>query len=408
MTENSQPWYLHLFEGKSPEMWQRWLPLWHVAIFAQLAIAFVLMLTDDMPDTYSVSTWSFLHLAFIAWYSAGVFYSPEWWRERQPLFGIYVLFGWAIWWGMVSGSNAYFLLLTGLFPHMFFYLNFRNAISGIVGLNALVLLRLNQMMPEFMGTWLMLILITSASGIILGYFINDIISQSIERRRLIEELQETREQLAQAERLAGIAHERQRLAADLHDTLVQSLISVVTHLEAAENTPEQTIHHLQTAKQAARDSLQDARQVIQGLRPPANNADAFRDEILKVCQKWKNRSNFAIEFTQAGNAVILSNEMQHAIIRITQESLANISRHADASQVFVTLKFTPDAVKLFIADDGKGFDTGAKTGNGIPNMRQRTQAFDGTFSVASCTKEGTTIAAIFPQKLIMNEEADVD
>lgn len=404
----ADPWYKRFFKANSPEMWQRLMPLWHFSFFALLAIAVFLLTTSTDVTSYSITTWGLLHISYIGWYSVSTRYEPDFWREHQLYFGVYLLIGWAIWWMLLGGSGVYFVLLTGLFPQLYIYLRFRNTIIGTIILNTLTLIRISQLVPGFMDTWLVLMLMSTAGGVILAYFINSIIEQSRDRRRLIEELQETRAQLADAERLAGIAHERQRLAADLHDTLVQSLISVVTHLEAAENTPRQTQHHLQTAKQAARDSLYDARQVIQGLRPPANDADTFRDEILKICQKWKSRSNLAIEFMQAGNAIRLPDELQHAIIRITQEALANISRHADASQVFVTLKFIPDAVKLFIADDGKGFDTQVKTGNGIPNMRQRTETFDGTFSVESCARAGTTITVVFPLQLIMSEESDAD
>ena len=249
---------------------------------------------------------------------------------------------------MVSGSSIYFHGTYRIVPPSFHLPEFALcAIISAVALNTMVLLQLAlQISGRAIGSWLLIILMTSTGGIVLGYFIDDIIKQSQERRNLIEELQKTREQLAKAGRLAGISEERQRLASDLHDTLVQSLISVVTHLEAAENSPEQSQKHLQTAKQAARDSLQEARQAIQDLRPPAYDKDSFIEAIRLICQQWRIRSTLAIEFTQAGKVICLPDEVQHALLRILQEALANINRHANASQVFVTLKFADKAYQV--------------------------------------------------------------
>lgn len=407
MNYQSNPWYLNIFKEDATEMWRRWLPLWHLAVFMQLLIALVLTLLSD-SSAYNPQTWALLHLAYIGWYSLSIRFDPAWWRERPRYFAIYVLSGWAIWWILASGSMNYFILLSGLFPQLYIYAALRSAIIGTVALNSVVLLRLALFFPDSINTLLLITLMTSSGAVIVGFFIDDIVNQSRERRELIDNLKATRAQLAEAERLNGVAQERQRLAADLHDTLVQSLISVVTHLEAAENSPEQQHYHLQTAKQAARDSLYDARQAIWDLQLSSADAQSFQESLQILCQQWKQRSHLPIEFIQAGDAIHLSGEIQQAIHRIVQEALSNISRHAQATQVFVTLKFTEDCVKLFIMDDGIGFDELSNTGNGISNMCQRAQALNGKCSVESESSTGTTITVTFPQNHINESDHHAD
>lgn len=406
MVEKSTPWYWRFLKNSLSEMWQRWLPLWHLVFFALLAISTILLIMWENMGAYSPLQWFFILLSFTGWYSLSIRYKPSYWREQTWRMGLYLATGWFIWWLMVSGSSIYFIVLTGLFPHLFIYQTFRNAIIAAVILNMLVLLQLALQFPAYISTWMVIVLMTSTGGIVLGYFIDDIINQSRERRRLIETLDKTREQLAKVERLAGISEERQRVAAELHDTLVQSLISVVTHLEAAENSPEQAENHLQTAKQAARDSLQDARQAIQDLRPLTYDKDTFPGAIRQVCQQWRTRSDMSIEFTRGGNPLQLSDEVQHALLRILQEALANISRHAHASQVFVTLKFSGEYVKLIISDDGHGFDVAnhSNRGQGIENMRHRAQALNGILQIESETGQGTTIRAELAVKGIEGRE----
>ncbi|MEM9955584.1 MAG: sensor histidine kinase [Chloroflexota bacterium] len=397
-------WYLRFFKNKNSEMWEQWIPLWHIATVGLLVLAVFLMVINEELSSYNRVQWGIVIVGFMAWYSFSIIYPPKVWRSHPFKLALYLFTGWGIWGVLTYGSVVYFTLLSALFPQLFLYVEFRKAIIGAVILNSFVLFLLSQKYPEMVNVWLLVILMTSSGAIILGYFINDIINQSHKRRQLIDDLQETRAQLALAERFAGIAQERERLAADLHDTLVQSLISVVTHLEAAETTGDLDNPHLKTAKQAARDSLHDARQVIWNLQIPANDMQAFRTMLQDECHKWSERTGLHIAFTEAGQMQVLSDERQHATLRVLQEALSNISRHAQATEVYVTLKFSSDAIQLIIADDGIGFDTNViHDGNGLKNMRRRVESLTGTFKINSQCGEGTTILTAF--SIISGEQA---
>src|SRR5690606_17639664 len=129
-------------------------------------------------------------------------------------------------------------------------------------------------------------------------------TQSADRRELIEQLEATRAELAAAERREGILQERARLAREIHDTLAQGFISIITHLEASEqnladNVP-QSRHHLTQAKEMARRGLSQARRVIQDLRPEVLEQSSLPEAITRVVQGWTQQSGIQAQATITG------------------------------------------------------------------------------------------------------------
>lgn len=223
------------------DSWDAWRPIWHIAFYVMVVLVWLLVLSDG---TVSNGTqFLVLNVVFVLWYSVTVRLPPQHWKPFPLRLSLYLIFGWVIWGTLALSSTHYYLFLFFLFPHLFMYLPFRWAVGGAGILNSLVLILLYQISPDLVSMWMLLTLVSMVGSIILAYFINDIINQSRERKRLLQELQSTQRQLQEAERLAGISDERQRLAGDLHDTLVQSLISIVTHLEAVE-MPSIKMSHL--------------------------------------------------------------------------------------------------------------------------------------------------------------------
>src|SRR5204863_9082795 len=137
-------------------------------------------------------------------------------------------------------------------------------------------------------TWMLFVALASIGACLLGYFISDIIRQSGERQQLIADLEATRENLVQTQREAGILSERHRLAGELHDTLAQGLVGIITHLEAAENPadPQKSGHHLQQAKLMARDSLHETRRFIWAMRPAALENQVFDQGLARILESW--------------------------------------------------------------------------------------------------------------------------
>jgi signal transduction histidine kinase len=243
-----------------------------------------------------------------------------------------------------------------------------------------------------------------AAGTLLSVaYMGTIVRQSRERQRLIEQLQATRAELAAAERQAGTLAERQRLARDLHDTLTQGFTSIVLLLEAAEEslaTGRPVAQHIQQALRSARDNLAESRQVVWALRPRPLAEQPLPPALEELTRRLAEETGMQAETVVTGTVQPLPGEVEEALLRIAQEALANVRKHAAASRVTVTVSYLDDVTMLDVADDGVGFDHAASAaaagGLGLPAMSERAAALGGGLTIESAPGEGTTIAVKLP------------
>ncbi|SCG34021.1 sensor histidine kinase [Micromonospora humi] len=228
------------------------------------------------------------------------------------------------------------------------------------------------------------------------------------RRRLIEELTATRADLARAQHEAGVAAERERLAAEIHDTLAQGLTSIQLLLRAAgrvlPDRPDTAARHVEQARQAAADNLAEARRFVAALTPPALDDTTLADALARLCATTGARHRLTARFTVTGCPVPLPTASEVALLRIAQAALANTVRHARATTVEVTLGYRADRVTLDVADDGAGFDPERLPGPGpdgggfgLAAMRARTRALGGGLTVAAAPGRGATVSARLPR-----------
>lgn len=256
---------------------------------------------------------------------------------------------------------------------------------------------------------LLITLVATASGILTTLFIEAIIRQSRERHRLIRELEGTRYELAVAERQAGVTEERQRLAREIHDTLVQGFTSIVMHLEAAEGALSSDMRalqrHFDQARRTARENLAEARRLMWALQPEALDRASLPEVLTKLTRSWSEENRVTASATITGTSRSLRPEIEVTLLRAAQEALANAGKYAHASQVTVTLSYMEDVVVLDVQDDGRGFDTvqllastaGQTAGGfGLKALRERAEQLGGTLSIESTSGEGTTIAVALP------------
>jgi len=241
-------------------------------------------------------------------------------------------------------------------------------------------------------------------GAFFGLWIHSIISQSIERKQLIRELEETRAELAQSEREAGRLQERERLAREIHDTLAQGFTSIVMNLEAAEQalpTDLDTLrHHLDTARRTARLSLEQAREVVQDLRPDLLTQQTLPEALVRVAARWSGETGVEATAVTTGIVLPLHPEIEVTLLRAVQEALANVHKHANARTVQITLSYMGDIVMLDVQDDGVGLNGAAPSpltgGFGLTAMRERVTQLGGALDVESEPNAGTTIAISIP------------
>ncbi|MFI5674761.1 sensor histidine kinase [Streptomyces cellulosae] len=211
-------------------------------------------------------------------------------------------------------------------------------------------------------------------------------------------------QLLVQAREAGVADERRRLAAEIHDTLAQGLTGIIAQLQVVAGTPDPAAarEHLDRAAALARHSLGEARRSVHNLAPVALDNDGLPEALRKTVAEWGERTGVRAGFTVTGTAEHLHEEVAATLLRIVQEALSNVSRHAHAPRVGVTLSFMGDEVLLDIRDDGRGFDPLAvpertsSGGFGLDGMRARAERIAGSLTVESEPGHGTAVSARVP------------
>ncbi|HEY8978365.1 MAG TPA: sensor histidine kinase [Streptomyces sp.] len=242
--------------------------------------------------------------------------------------------------------------------------------------------------------------------------------RSTERATTITELERTNAALQQAldenaalhaqllvqAREAGVADERRRLAAEIHDTIAQGLTGIIAQLQVVTNTPDPDAarEHTVRAMDLARHSLGEARRSVHNLAPVALADAGLPDALKKTVAEWGERTGVRAEFTVTGTAEQLHDELSATLLRITQEALSNAARHAGATRLGVTLSFLGAEVILDIRDDGRGFDPLAlpartRTGGfGLDGMRARAERIAGSLTIESEPGQGTALSARVP------------
>jgi signal transduction histidine kinase len=205
----------------------------------------------------------------------------------------------------------------------------------------------------------------------------------------------------------AVMEERNRMAREIHDTLAQGFTGIILQLEAAEQAYKgdnsETLQLINKARSLARGSLNEARRSVWNLRPQAlerlSLVEAMRQEVIRFAQS----SNIKARFEVSESKRELPLDIETALLRICQESLANIKKHAQATEVKVDLDFDESNVVLAVRDNGIGFNTdkddqgkGEHRGFGLISMQERTRSLGGIFEVQSEEKEGTIIKIVIP------------
>ena len=204
---------------------------------------------------------------------------------------------------------------------------------------------------------------------------------------------------AEAE-FAAVQGERDRLAAELHDTVQQTLTGAALQLRAAElameKAPDEVRPHVDNARQLLEHSRDELRDAVWDLRAGTSAAEtdlaaALREAVASAQTGGERPVAFSLE----GEPRAISPTLAHHAARIAQEALTNALRHSGARAVAVTLTFAPHRLRLRLHDNGQGFDTtgaaGPASGHfGLDGMKRRAARAGGTLTIES-TATGTTI-----------------
>ncbi len=224
---------------------------------------------------------------------------------------------------------------------------------------------------------------------------------AIERARLAEE----------SARLAR-TEERARIAREIHDTLAQGLTAIALHLEGAltqlEGSPRRARERLERALEVSRESLEEARQSVLDLRAVPLAGKPLAEALTALGRRFTSETGVRVHVrAEAGSRWpaaafdALPERVEAELLRIAQEALTNVRKHAGAEEVQITLGRTGRRVLLTIRDDGRGFTPGragarGRHGVGILGMRERARLLGGSLRVASRPRRGTRIVAAIP------------
>jgi signal transduction histidine kinase len=218
---------------------------------------------------------------------------------------------------------------------------------------------------------------------------------AIENARLIEETQLAQEELARLELL----EERERIAKELHDGVIQSLFAVGMSLQGAAGMVRdaEVARRIEGSVEDIDRAIRDLRNYIFGLRPGIL-ADRQLDQALnELAREFEDRTEvLTIVDVDEEIASELAGRASD-VVQLTREALSNIGKHAEATSCRITLRRSDGGAELEIDDDGIGFDVdGPSHGMGLENLRARVEGLGGALTIVSIAGEGTTVRAALP------------
>ena len=200
-------------------------------------------------------------------------------------------------------------------------------------------------------------------------------------------------------RRLGLMEERERIAKELHDGIIQSLFAVGMNLQGTAlmaATPE-TAARVESAVGELDRVIRDLRNYIFGLRPGILADRQLNQALEALGEEVGSTAHISVDVEVDGAVSAALSSRSHEIVQLTREALSNITRHARAKRALVRLTRRGANAILTIEDDGAGFDAhGPSSGNGLRNMRERAGAMGGTLRITSATGKGTKLRFTFP------------
>ncbi len=227
----------------------------------------------------------------------------------------------------------------------------------------------------------------------------ELVREVAERARAEEELK--RERRALEHLLQAHERHRQLFAYEIHDGLVQGLAAAVMHLEAAQQglpgTGGQVRDEFDRTRRLLRESIDEARRLISGLRPPVLDEFGVVAAIEYLLREVPQRE-LDIEFTHDVQFDRLDSLLEATVFRIVQEALNNICQHSRTAKARVSLTQVGDRIQIEVRDWGQGFDPAVVAGNrfGIQGIRERARLLRGVAVVEASPGQGARLFVDLP------------
>ncbi|HRQ40918.1 MAG TPA: GAF domain-containing sensor histidine kinase [Chloroflexota bacterium] len=208
----------------------------------------------------------------------------------------------------------------------------------------------------------------------------------------------------QVSRLA-IIEERTRIGMDLHDGIIQSIYAVGLTLESARlalpGAPDEADMLLRRVIEGLNDTIRDIRNYILDLRPHRFRGD-LQEGLERLVREFQANAMIPVDLqAEAEDMITTPTAVARALFLTTQEALANVARHANATHVIIRLTRQNGVIDMMVQDDGRGFNRAARNysvGHGLSNMRARAEDLGGKFSIQSTPGQGTAIHLTLPDR----------
>jgi len=208
-------------------------------------------------------------------------------------------------------------------------------------------------------------------------------------------------------RFAGVLEERNRMAREIHNTLLQGFTGITLQLQAVmqevTRRPAHARAQMERMLEQADQSLADARRAVWDLRTPALQAESLAVALEDVARRAAEGDAPDVRFRVVGTPRPLVPAVEMALFRIGQEAVANAAKHAGASAIEVQLAYERRGARLVVRDDGRGFDpaaTGSARGGhwGLVGMRERADQVDARLTITSGDGCGTDVVVVAPAR----------
>ncbi len=219
------------------------------------------------------------------------------------------------------------------------------------------------------------------------------LARDITARQAAEtELQHSQDELHEASQLIALANDRERIARDLHDTVIQQLFAEGLNLQASLGsiTDERVRARIEATIEGLDITIKNLRSAIFSLQTTGVRVDGLRGQLLDVVTHTTDALGFEPQLQFDGPIDTLDDTVAMHVVPVLREALSNVAQHAHASHVRVTVTVT-DEVVLTVSDDGDGVPGEVLGGNGLSNMAHRARALGGNFSIAPLAGGGSNL-----------------
>ena len=224
-----------------------------------------------------------------------------------------------------------------------------------------------------------------------------VVADITERKTLEQEAEELSERLVNLQE-----EERQRIAQELHDSTAQHLVAAnlnLMSLRSKSGSGSDVAELWDEVETSMEEALKELRTFSYLMHPPTLHADGLRSTMRQYIDGYANRSGLSVKLRASPKVDKLPFRLQRSLLRIVQEALANVHRHASASHVSVDLRRIAGRLHLIVADDGHGVDGMSERegppGVGIRGIRARVRQFGGEVKIRMGS-HGTTVHAVVP------------